>query len=39
MVTEMQSHHHSHEYARMIVVDPHGIDLMLRHFRVERLPT
>ncbi|OHT20235.1 hypothetical protein [Edaphosphingomonas haloaromaticamans] len=38
MVTEMQSHHHSHEYARMIVVDPHGIDLMLRHFRVERLP-
>lgn len=39
MVTEMQSHHHSHEYARMIVVDPHGIDLTLRHFRVERLPT
>ncbi len=39
MVTEMQSHHHSHEYARMIVVDPHGIDLMLRQFRVERLPT
>ncbi len=39
MVTEMQSHHHSHEYARMIVIDPHGIDLMLRHFRVERLPT
>lgn len=39
MVTEMQSHHHSHEYARMIVVDPHGIDFMLRHFRVERLPT
>lgn len=39
MVTEMQSHHHSQEYARMIVVDPHGIDLMLRHFRVERLPT
>lgn len=39
MVTEMQSHHHSHEYARMIVVDPHGIDLMLRHFRVERMPT
>lgn len=39
MVTEMQRHHHSHEYARMIVVDPHGIDLMLRHFRVERLPT
>lgn len=39
MVTEMQSHHHSHEYARMIVVDPHGVDLTLRHFRVERLPT
>jgi hypothetical protein len=39
MVTEMQSHHHSHEYARMIVVDPHGIDLLLRHFRVERMPT
>lgn len=39
MITEMKSHHHSHEYARMIVVDPHGIDLMLRHFRVERLPT
>lgn len=39
MVTEMQSHHHSHEYARMIVIDPHGIDLMLRHFRIERLPT
>ena len=38
MVTEMQSHHHSHEFARMIVIDPHGIDLMLRHFRVERLP-
>jgi len=39
LVTEMQSHHHAEEYARMIVVDPHGIDLMLRHFRVERLPT
>lgn len=39
LVTEMQSHHHSQEYARMSVVDPHGIDLMLRHFRVERLPT
>lgn len=39
LVAEMQSHHHSQEYARMSVVDPHGIDLMLRHFRVERLPT
>ena len=39
LVTEMQSHHHSQEYARMSVVDPHGIDLMLRHFRAERLPT
>jgi hypothetical protein len=38
LVTEMQSHHHSQEYARMIVIDPHGIDLMLRQFRVERLP-
>ena len=38
LVTEMQSHEHSQEYARMSVVDPHGIDLMLRHFRVERLP-
>jgi hypothetical protein len=37
LVTEMQSHHHSQEYARMIVVDPHGIDLTLRQFRVERL--
>ncbi|MBS1001142.1 hypothetical protein JK169_08990 [Acetobacter persici] len=39
MVTEMQSHHHSHEYARMFVVDPHGLDLTLRHFRVEQLRT
>lgn len=39
LVTEMQSHEHSQEFARMSVVDPHGIDLMLRHFRVERLPT
>jgi hypothetical protein len=39
LVTEMQSYEHSQEYARMSVLDPHGIDLMLRHFRVERLPT
>ena len=39
LVTEMESFEHSQEYARMSVVDPHGIDLMLRHFRVERLLT
>jgi len=37
LVSDMQSYSHSIEAARMIAVDPHGLDLMLRQFRVERL--
>lgn len=39
LVNEMQSYSHTIEAARMTAVDPHGIDLVVRRFRVERLPT
>lgn len=37
LVNDMQSYSHFVEAARMITVDPLGLDLMLRQFRAERM--